>query len=376
MKRRSKIFGYRSHSLWKSIVATIYYIACFILIVRGIFVKPTGGEIASWIIGLALLIPALMTSNFKIKKFIPILRHRRIISDVFGFLNFILLFLILSLCFFTTPKENESLAPLSTKIEEKALTNEKNDNLIVHYIDVGQGDSVFIELPNDETILIDAGEKEYGSVVNNYIKELGYDDITYLIGSHPHSDHIGGFLTIIKEFDIGNIYMPKAVSNSLIYENVLLAIKDKELSVKTAKKGVKIINTEDLNVYFLSPTYNEYKSLNNYSAVLKIDYKDKSFLFMGDAEKQVENEIKDNCRVDVIKVGHHGSNTSSTDFFVNLVKPQYAIISVGLDNDYGHPASSILKRWESIGAIIYRTDLHGNIIISTDGYKLNVLTNN
>lgn len=375
MKRKTKLFGYRTHTLWKSIVATIYYLVCFILIIKGLFIKPNSGEISSWIIGVALLMPALMTSNFKIKKFIPILRHHRNVTDVFGFLNFLLLFLILSIFFFTPPKDKEVIELLPTKLEE-VHPSEESDCLIVHYIDVGQGDAIFIELFNDETILIDAGEEEYGQVVANYIKNLGYDDITYLIATHPHSDHIGGFLTIVNEFDIANIYMPKVVSNSLVYEDLLLAIKEKGYSIKTAKKGVELVNLEDLDVFFLSPTYNNYKNINNYSAVLKINYKDRSFLFMGDAEKQVEKEISNDCQSDVIKVGHHGSDTSSTSLFVNLVRPQYAIISVGANNDYGHPASSVIKRWKNSGAIVYRTDLNGNIIVKTNGYNLNILTSN
>lgn len=376
MKRKTKLFGYRTHTLWKMIIATFYYLFCFILIVKGLFIKPSDGEVTSWIIGFSLLIPALMTSNFKIKKYIPILRHRKNISDIFGFLIFILLFLILSISFCATPKNTNASSVVAPKQDKQTFnnTNNQKEELIVHYIDVGQGDSIFIELSNDETILIDAGEKEYGSVVANYIKKLGYDEITYLIGTHPHSDHIGGFLSIIKEFNIDNIYMPKVASNSLIYEEVLLAIKDKDLSIKSAKQNVDIIDTETLKVYFLAPV-GEYDNLNNYSAVLKLEYNDKSFLFMGDAEKEVENEIKNVTSCDVIKVGHHGSNTSSTKSFINLVNPQYAVISVG-ENEYNHPNSSVIKRWGNSGAIVYRTDLYGNIVISTDGYNLNVLTNN
>ncbi|MGM9834214.1 MAG: ComEC/Rec2 family competence protein [Bacilli bacterium] len=371
--KKSKIFGYRSHTIWKMILATIYYLVCIILIIKGIFTKPLVGEVPSYFIGLSLLLPALMTSNFKIKRFIPILRHRRGISDLFGFLDFLLLFLILSVIFFTIPKEEKIVEDQEFK-QEEVVSYSEYDDLIVHFIDVNEGDSTFIELPNNETILIDAGEKKYGDTVSNYISKLGYEGITYLIGTHPHSDHIGGLITIIDKFDIENIYMPKVVSNSNIYKQLLLNIQEHNLSVKSAQKGLKIIDTDELDVYFLSPSDNKYENLNNYSAVLKIDYKDESFLFMGDAETSVENAIKKECFSSVIKVGHHGSDTSSSLSFVNNVKPNYAIISVGADNNYNFPVPSIIRRWKNVGATIYRTDENGNIIISTDGNSLKVVT--
>ena len=258
--------------------------------------------------------------------------------------------------------------------------NNNDDKLLVHYIDVGQGDATFIELPNDESMLIDAGESEYSNVVNNYIRALGYDEIDYIIGTHPHSDHIGGLEDIINNYDIGKIYLPKASSNTKTYLGLLQSIKDKDLIIDTGKSGINVINEEDLKIDLIGPVNDKYDDLNNYSIVTKLQYKDVSFLFMGDAEKLSENEIIDyvkkdgkiNLKSDVIKVGHHGSGTSSGSSFLKMVRPKYAVISVGNDNKYGHPHKNILEDYKKIGANIYRTDKVGTIVISSDGKNISV----
>jgi len=241
----------------------------------------------------------------------------------------------------------------------------------VHYIDVGQGDSIFIELPNQQTMLIDAGISSKGTLISNYISSLGYSQINYLVGTHPHADHIGGMAHIINSFNVGNIYMPKAVSTSKTYENLLNTISQKGLKVITAKSGVNIINNGNLNINIIAPN-RDYSDLNNYSAVIKITYGNRKFLFMGDAETQSENDITSDVSADVIKIGHHGSDTSSGQSFVNKVNPKYVIIMVGANNQYDHPYQITLDRWSNTGAKIYRTDLNGTIIVSTDGNSLNI----
>lgn len=250
----------------------------------------------------------------------------------------------------------------------------ENGILKVHYIDVGQGDSIFIELPNKEAMLIDAGEASKGKTVAEYITSLGYKKIDYLIGTHPHTDHIGGLAHIINSFDITKIYMPKVVSTSKTYENLLNTIALKNLKITTARAGVNIVSCDDLTVDIISPTKESYSNLNSYSVVTKIKYGDRKFLFMGEAEVQSENEILTDVSSDVIKVGHHGSDTSSSETFVNKVKPKYAIIMVGSNNRYKHPYQSTLDRWHNIGAEIYRTDLNGNIIVTSDGSSLDIKT--
>ncbi|MGN1457057.1 MAG: ComEC/Rec2 family competence protein [Acutalibacteraceae bacterium] len=253
-------------------------------------------------------------------------------------------------------------------------TSSNSGKLVSHYIDVGQGDSEFIELPDGTTMLIDAGTADYGETVVDYIKDLGYKKIDYLIGTHPHADHIGGMQKVVKSFDIGSVYMPKASTNTKTYENLLTEIKNKGLKIKTAKAGVSIISENDLKVDILAPNSSKYDELNNYSAVVKITYKNNKFLYTGDAEKLSEDEIKADVSADVIKVGHHGSTSSSSKNFVKNVSPKYAVICVGKDNTYGHPKDSIIKRWENIGANVLRTDEDGSITITSDGKNISVNT--
>lgn len=246
------------------------------------------------------------------------------------------------------------------------------DMLVAHFIDVGQGDANFIELPNGETMLIDAGIQSSGDDIIEYIENLGYTDIDYVVSTHPHADHIGGMALVIEAFNVENIYMPKAVSTSKTYENLLETIQNRGLSIKTGRAGVEILNTDDLNIILLAPTKESYTNLNNYSIVLKITYGDVSFLYTGDAEEESLEEITGDLKADVLKVGHHGSNTSTTKSFLEKVKPEYAIISVGAKNSYGHPNSSTLELLEEYTNNIYRTDINGTVIIRSDGVNIEV----
>jgi len=248
--------------------------------------------------------------------------------------------------------------------------------LTVHFIDVGQADSTFIELPTGETMLIDAGNNDDGTLVCNYIKDMGYSRIDYLIGTHPHEDHIGGLDDVIRAYDIGTIYMPKKEHTTKTFEDVLQAVKDKNLKINTAKAGVVIFADDNLTSEIVAPVNQNYDDLNNYSAVILLRYKDISFLFAGDAEKAAESAITADINADVLKVGHHGSSTSTSPAFLKKVSPDYAVISVGADNNYGHPDSTVLNRLKTYGAEIYRTDELGTIVFSTDGREINILSSN
>ena len=250
--------------------------------------------------------------------------------------------------------------------------NTNNDLLKVHYLDVGQGDSIFIELPNNETMLIDAAESYQSENIINYLKNLNYQKIDYVIGTHPHTDHIGGLKDIINTFGIGKIYMPKVVSTTKTYESLLMAIKDKNLKINTAKAGTSIIDTDALKINILAPNNETYTELNNYSVVTKITYGTTKFLFMGDAEKLSEKEIKENVSADVIKIGHHGSNTSSSIDFIKKVNAKYGIISVGLNNKYNLPKEETIKNWENSGTKIYLTSINGTIRAISDGTNIKI----
>ena len=257
--------------------------------------------------------------------------------------------------------------PFVESDDKTSVSTFSGDTLRVNYIDVGQGDSIFIQLPNKETMLIDAGEAYEADNVINYLNNLGIKKIDYVVGTHPHTDHIGGLEEVINTFDVGAIYMPKVSSNSKTFEDLLTTISNKGLKVKTAKSGVVVLDEDNLKLEFIAPNSDNYSNLNNYSAVLKLTYLDNTFLFMGDAETLSEDEITSDVDADVIKVGHHGSDSSSSVEFVKKVSPEYAIIMVGEGNSYNHPYQSIIDRYESVGAKVLRTDLDGNIVCDSDG---------
>ena len=257
--------------------------------------------------------------------------------------------------------------PFVESDDKTSVSTFSGDTLRVNYIDVGQGDSIFIQLPNNETMLIDAGEAYKSDSVINYLNNQGIAKIDYVVGTHPHTDHIGGLEEVINTFDVGSIYMPKATSTSKTYEDLLTTISNKGLKVKTAKSGGVVLDEDNLKLEFIAPNSDSYSNLNNYSAVLKLTYLDNTFLFMGDAETLSEDEITSDVNADVIKVGHHGSDSSSSIEFVKRVSPEYAIIMVGEGNSYNHPYQSIIERYESVGAKVLRTDLDGNIICDSDG---------
>ena len=300
-----------------------------------------------------------MTKHKKIKKNIK--------RNFFEILIILLAFLIIN-----NQDKIKNLFNQNNNQNQNDYINTNNDLLKVHYLDVGQGDSIFVELPNNETMLIDAAESYQSENIINYLKNLNYQKIDYVIGTHPHTDHIGGLKNIINTFEIGKIYMPKVVSTTKTYESLLMAIKDKNLKINTAKAGTSIIDTDALKINILAPKSETYTELNNYSVVTKITYGTTKFLFMGDAEKLSENEIKENVTADVIKIGHHGSNTSSSIDFIKKVNAKYGIISVGLNNKYNLPKEETITNWENSGTKIYLTSTNGTIRASSDGTNIKI----
>ena len=242
--------------------------------------------------------------------------------------------------------------------------------LCVHYIDVGQGDSIYVKLPNGENLLIDAGDNDAGVNVTGYLKDLRVKKIDYLVATHPHSDHIGGMDDVINKFDVKTMYMPKVSHNTATFSSLLDAIEENDVKLTEAKAGVNILKEENLSVDILSPDSRTYEDMNNYSAVLKITYGDTGFLFTGDAEKEAENKLKSNLKSNVIKVGHHGSDTSTGEKFLQKVSPEVAVISVGENNDYSHPHSEVVSRLKKHNINIFRTDYDGTVVIGSDGEKI------
>ncbi|MGN0535168.1 MAG: ComEC/Rec2 family competence protein [Eubacterium sp.] len=246
----------------------------------------------------------------------------------------------------------------------------KNTGVTVHFLDVGQGDSEFVELPEGKCMLIDASTAEYGDDIVSTVQGLGYDKIDYLVATHPHADHIGGMAQVIESLDIGEIYMPKAVSTTKTFENLLETISHKNLQITTATAGKEICTYSDVTAKFLAPVSDSYDETNDYSAVVKITYGDNSFLFMGDAEKLSEDEMLANdiysLNADVLKVGHHGSSSSTGTAFLQAVNPKYAVISCGEGNSYGHPHKETVDLLNSFEVAIFRTDKDGTVTVRCD----------
>lgn len=253
------------------------------------------------------------------------------------------------------------------------------ENLRVHFLDVGQADSVLIQLPNKEVALIDGGNRGDGKFLVDYIKELNIERIDYLIATHPHEDHIGGLPEVVKSFEIGKIYMPNKTANTKIFEDLLKEIKSKDLKITQAKSGMSIISKGDLEFSIIAPNSDEYEKVNDYSIVNRLEYKDISLLLTGDTEKQSENEMLNSnmdLKANILKVGHHGSNSSSTDEFLDRVDPSYAVISSEVGNSYGHPHKEVLDRLNKRNIKILRTDEMGTVIFETDGKSSKLYSEN
>lgn len=254
----------------------------------------------------------------------------------------------------------------------KEEIKEVNDNssLEIYYLNVGQADSILIN-NNEQTILIDAGNNSDGENIAEFIKKLNIKDIDILVGTHPHEDHIGGLDNIINNFDIGKIYMPDVITTTKTFENVIDSIDNKNYEI-TIPKIDEEFYLENMKFKILYTGTDE-TDLNNTSIVIKMTYGTTTYLFTGDATDKTEKKIIDkDIKVDVLKVGHHGSSYSTTDDFLNIVNPQYAIISVGKDNKYNHPADSTIKKLNKNNITTYRTDKDGTIKITSDGKNINI----
>ena len=255
-------------------------------------------------------------------------------------------------------------------------TSNYKNQMTIHYIDVGQGDCIWIQV-NNKNLLIDSGPSSNRKSLLDYLENLNIKKLDYIIATHPHEDHIGNMDTIIRRYNIGSFYSPKVTHSSTTFENMISSLVDKNLKINILNRGVTGINLgENTSVSVYSPLENLYSdNLNDYSPIIKITFLNNSFLFTGDAEISTENTVlsqNENLKCDILKIGHHGSSTSTSPDFITAVNPSVAIISVGKNNPYGHPTPEIISLLNSLNIKTIRTDINGSIIAISDGKNINI----
>lgn len=256
----------------------------------------------------------------------------------------------------------------------KSSAESEYSGMSVTYLNVGQGDSELIQV-NGINMLIDAGTNAGANDLIKDLKNRGIKTIDIAIATHPHEDHIGGMDEVLENFDVKSFYAPKVSHTTKTYENMLKAVKNEGLKIKQIKEGTKIDLGKDTEVQVYSPVKSQYEELNNYSPVMKISYGQNSFMFTGDAESLVEKEIlseNKDLKADVLKLGHHGSHSSTSKEFLKAIDPSIAIVSCAKDNKYGHPHKETMSNLKKAGITVYETFRDGDITISSNGKKLDV----
>lgn len=244
-------------------------------------------------------------------------------------------------------------------------------DLVAHFIDVGQGDCILLESEGDY-VLIDAGEAEYSATVCQYLENNNVSSLDYVIATHPHSDHCGGLTEVIETFSVDNFITVETDQQTKTWLNVLYAVSNNNVNYIDAEvKDTYTFGNSSFEI--MGPYGHNYEDYNDYSVVVKAKCGNTSFLLTGDAEKRVELEMINNgadLSADVLKVGHHGSSTSSCDEFLDAVDPSYAVIMCGLYNDYGHPHAETVDSLNARDITTYRTDMLGTVVAVSDGNSI------
>jgi competence protein ComEC len=344
----------------RKIKLVLSWIGCVFFVISGLIYFAVSISGVIFLLLAALLCPPLMNFLKKHKK-----KPKPFIHVILGIILLVIGFSFLP----TQPSEGE----MAKQKEEKdsVVSSDKLLEMKVHFIDVGQGDAILIA-SDGQYMLIDAGDNNKADEVVNYLKKEGVETLAYVIGTHPHSDHIGGLDKVIQSFDVKKIIMPNKLHDTKTFEDVLDAVSDKNLKITTPKVGDEyLIGGGKFTI--IAPNQDKYSNLNNYSVGIKLENENNSFVMYGDAELEAEYDILDNkinISADVLKLGHHGSDTSTSEGILKAVKPSYAIISAGLDNKYGHPHNETLQKLIDRNIQLYRTDLQGTIIATSDGENI------
>lgn len=243
------------------------------------------------------------------------------------------------------------------------------DSLAVHFLDVGQGDAMLL-VDNNETMLIDGGNPEFGDEILDYLADLGITQLDYVVATHNHNDHAGGLTDVVARLDVGHLYLTNSAETT-VSKNLIAAAQSKNIPISTPSPGTAISFGNSI-INFLGPL-NVHEDVNDDSIVMKVTHGDHRFLLTGDMEEAAEKEMLAqnlDLEADVLKVGHHGSYSSTGYLFLRTVNPRYAVISCGVNNDYGHPHEETLSRLNDVGSTIFRTDLLGTIVATSEGDQL------
>lgn len=280
--------------------------------------------------------------------------------------------------FFKTPIENF----INFKYAgEQATNNIDQSGLVVHFIDVDQADAIAIKFPNNKTMLIDSGDSKEGSNTKllNYLENKFFANrekvFDYMLITHSDSDHVGGAVSVYEKYQVNYTFYPNADSTkSKTFQRFIDAMKNEPNSGYEINEAGEKIEESGVVIDFYSPFYNDItnKTPNNQSPIMLMRFAGRKIMFTGDARQDLEKDVlerypDENFDVDILKVAHHGSSTSSCKDFLDRVKPEYAVVSCGKDNKYGHPRSDTLERLKAAGVkdnCLYRTDKNGNVILS------------
>jgi competence protein ComEC len=259
------------------------------------------------------------------------------------------------------------------------LISDSGKELKVNFLDVGQGDSILIKAPAGQNILVDGGPD------NTVLKRLGEEmlpwdkKIDLMILTHPHADHVTGLIDVIKNYQVEKILYTGATHTAPSYLEWLKLVRDKKIPLTIIDRPQTIKLGEDCEIQIIYPfdsfAGRSVANLNNSSIVFRLIYGQTNFLFMGDAEKEVEDELIKNgipAGAQVLKVAHHGSSDATSEDFLKIVSPRFAVIEVGRGNDFGHPSGRTIKKLERIGARVFRTDLDGTVHLISDGKKVDI----